>query len=57
MIELGTNAIDNETGFAGVVTARVGYLYDNPQVLLEGVDSTGRPCDYWVNESRIEFVE
>lgn len=57
MIELGTKAKDKQTGFVGSITARVEYLYDTPQVLLEGVDSTGRPCDYWVNESRIEFVE
>ena len=56
MIKLGTKVRDKETKFEGVVTARAEYLYDSPRVLMENVDSTGRPIEWWQNEARVEEV-
>ena len=49
---LGKSATDSVTHFYGVITARVTYLHGEPQLLLEGVDTTGRPIAQWVIESR-----
>lgn len=54
MIKLGTRVKDKETKFEGLVTARAEYLYDEPSVLVESVDSTGRPIEWWYKESRVE---
>ena len=57
MIKLGTKIRDKETKFNGVVTARAEYLYDEPSVLVESIDSTGRPIEWWYKESRVEVIE
>lgn len=57
MIKLGAKAREKETGFNGVVTARAEYLYDRPRVLVESIDSTGRPIEWWYDESRLEVIE
>lgn len=53
MINLGSMVKDKETGFEGRVTARAEYLYDNTRVLVESVDSTGRPVEWWYDENRV----
>ena len=53
MINLGSMVRDKETGFEGRVTARAVYLYDNPRILVESTDSTGRPIEWWYDESRL----
>lgn len=57
MISLGTKVRDKETGFEGIVTARAEYLYDRPRVMLEGVDNTGRPIEWWYDETRVVETE
>ena len=56
MIKLGTRVRDKETKFEGVVTARAEYLYDAPRVLVENIDSTGRPIECWYDETRVGDV-
>lgn len=56
MIKLGTRVRDKETKFEGLVTARAEYLYDEPSVLVESVDGTGRPIEWWYKENRVEEV-
>ena len=56
MIKLGMKVRDKETNYQGVVTARAEYLYDRPRVLVENIDSTGRPIEWWYDESRVEEV-
>lgn len=56
MIELGVKVRDKETKFEGLVTARAKYLYDEPSVLVESIDSTGRPIEWWYKESRVEAI-
>lgn len=53
MINLGAKVKDRETGYEGVVTGRGEYLYHKPQVLVENMDSTGRPTEYWYPEERV----
>ena len=56
MIKLGTRVRDKETKFEGIVTARAEYLYDRPKVLIENIDSTGRPIEWWYDETRVEEI-
>ena len=54
---LGIVAQDVVTGYSGRVTALALYITGEITYLIENVDSTGRPCDYWVNESRIVVLD
>ena len=56
MIKLGTRIRDKETKYEGIVTARAEYLYDEPSVLVESIDSTGRPIEWWYKENRVEEI-
>ena len=56
MIKLGTRVRDKETRFEGLVTARAEYLYGESQVMVEAVDSTGRPIEWWYKEDRVEEI-
>ena len=56
-IEFGKKYRDRITGFAGVCTGKVEYQSEEQRILLEGVDSTGRPVEQWVCLSRVESVE
>lgn len=56
MIELGVKVRDKETNFEGLVTARAVYLYGEPSVMVESVDSTGRPIEWWYKEDRVEVI-
>ena len=56
-IKLGAKVRDKVTKFEGCVTARAEYLYDKPRVLVEGIDSTGRPIEWWYDESRVTEVQ
>lgn len=53
MIKLGTKAFDSVTGFEGIVAARAEYLHSTSRVMLESVDSTGRPIEWWYDEERV----
>ena len=54
---LGKRAKDRITGFEGVITAYAEYLTDTPRILLEDVDSTGRPVEFWVQTVRADVEE
>ena len=57
MIGLGAIVRDKETEFQGIVTARSEYLYDAPKVLVENIDTTGRPIEVWYNEERVYEID
>lgn len=57
MIKLGDRVVDKVTGFEGLVTGLVEYLYEKPNALLEGVDNTGQPISIWVASERVELVD
>lgn len=56
-VELGNTVKDEITGFTGKVTARAEYLYDETKVLVENIDTTGRPVDWWFTENRVEVIK
>ena len=53
--EYGQNVTDKVTGYRGIITT-VGYYYGKrpAQYMVEGIDTTGRPVEWWVQEDRIE---
>lgn len=57
-ISYRTKVRDIVTGYTGEVTA-VGYYFERkPRTfLVEGIDNTGRPIEWWVEEYRIELIE
>ena len=57
-ISYRTKVKDVVTGYTGEITA-VGYYFERkPRTfLVEGIDNTGRPIKWWVEEHRIELVE
>lgn len=56
MIKLGTQVRDIETGFEGTVTARAEYLHGTPRVMVESLDETNRPIEWWYEESRMQEI-
>ena len=44
------------TGFTGRITAIAFYVDREPMYLIENIDTTNRPIDYWYGESRIELL-
>ena len=53
MIKLNTKVKDMTTGYSGIVTARAEYITGETRYLVENVDSTGRPSEYWYDETRL----
>ena len=52
------DVIDLVTGYTGKVTAKCDYYGKRPyQYLVESIDSTGRPCEYWVDSTRLRLFE
>lgn len=49
---LGTQRTDTESKFRGTVTAVAFYTHGSARIELTGIDSTGRPIEYWVNFER-----
>lgn len=53
--ELGLQVKDTVTGFVGIITARAEYSTGKILYLTEAIDSTGRPIEWWFEESRLEL--
>lgn len=47
---------DEATGFTGICTAYAVFLTGCDRVILEGMDTTGRPVEMWVDVSRVEWL-
>lgn len=45
------------TGYVGTVTAYAVYADGREMLLLESIDTTGRPIEWWVDVKRAEVVE
>lgn len=57
IIDYGMKARDKLTGYEGAITAIIYYFDQKPRLfLIEGLDSTGRPVQHWVQENRIELI-
>ena len=44
---------DKVTGYSGRITALASYVSGETRYLVENVDSTGRPIEFWYDESRL----
>ena len=55
-IHLGDVVRDNITGFSGTVTAKTVYIHREPLYLVECVDTTNRPIEWWCEESRLIVI-
>ena len=53
----GEKVKEDVTGFTGVVTAYAVYSTGEINYLIEGMDTTGRPAEFWYNENRLRSVE
>lgn len=53
---LGKKARDTLTGFEGEITAYVMYRNSVDRVMVEGLDSTGRPVEWWFDFERITLL-
>lgn len=50
---LGETVKDINTGYQGKITARCEYITDKRNYLVENVDTTGRPIEWWIEEERL----
>lgn len=53
-VRLHDKVKDKTTGYSGTVTAKSEYITGETRYLVESVDSTGRPTEFWYDESRLE---
>ena len=54
----GDKVIDNITGYIGTVTGKCDYYGEKPlQYLVENVDSTGRPVEWWIDSTRLKLFK
>lgn len=50
----GDIVVDTVTEYVGEITARIEYANgDENQYKVESIDSTGRPIEAWIQESRL----
>ncbi|MGN0180388.1 MAG: hypothetical protein ACI4DY_13275 [Monoglobaceae bacterium] len=48
---------DTITGYTGIVTAYAVYANDVARLLVEALDTTGRPIECWVEVERAEIIQ
>ena len=48
---------DQTTGYEGTVTAVCEYYDGRISYLVENIDNTGRPVEWWVQSDRIVIVK
>ena len=53
---IGKHAKDAVTGVFGEITGYWISKTGSDRVLLEGIDTTGRPIDFWADLERIELI-
>lgn len=54
---IGLIAEDQVTGFVGEVTAAAIYKTGSDRVMVESMDDTGRPIEWWFDVDRLKFKE
>ncbi len=54
---IGKRARDTVTGFSGEITGYWICKTGSDRVLLEDVDNTGRPVEFWADLERVEIFE
>lgn len=53
---LGKEVKDTLTGYIGKVTAVALYITSETRLLVEGIDTTGRPIEWWIDEKRVAVI-
>lgn len=53
---LGIHVKDDVTGYSGKVTAVAVYATGETRLLVENIDSTGRPVEWWLDATRCEAI-
>lgn len=56
-VELGDRVIDILTEFTGIVTGKADYLNGETRFLVEAIDTTGRPIEWWCEKSRLKLKD
>lgn len=52
--KFGDVVVDTVTEYVGEITAHIEYANnDEDAYKVESIDSTGRPVDWWISESRL----
>lgn len=54
---IGRIAMDTVTGYKGEITAHTTFKTGVDRVLIESIDNTGRPVEWWFDIDRIEFLD
>lgn len=57
MIKLNDKVRDEITGYEGTVTALGKFVTGYKNALVESVDSTGRPTEFWYDVKRLEVIK
>lgn len=47
---------DKLTGYEGVITAKAQYVDQPDRYLVESIDNTGRPIEWWIAIDRLEHI-
>lgn len=55
MFNFGDKVKDKVNGYFGIISGHAEYQYGEDSYLVEGKDSTGRPIECWVIESRLKY--
>ena len=50
---LGETVKDVNTNYHGKITARCEYITDRRSYLVENIDTTDRPIEWWIEEERL----
>lgn len=53
---IGKTAKDTVTGYSGRVTGVAVYSTGSDRVLIESIDTTNRPVDYWFDIDRVVLL-
>ena len=51
--EMKARVVDTLTNYSGTITARAEFNEHPNKYLVEAIDSTGRPIEWWVDENRL----
>ena len=54
---LNKNVRYTVTGVSGICTAVATYRTGETRLLIEFNDTTGRPCEWWIDERNAEAVK
>lgn len=54
---IGRMAMDTVTGYKGEITAHTTFKTGVDRVMIESMDNTGRPIEWWFDVDRLELLD